>query len=378
MYLRTGLACILFIFLSGCGEETPEQKRDRLAGLQEERAKLEEKISSLEQELEEMEAPAAEPSRKKPVELRSLRKRAFSHYIEVQGEAFTRQNALLNPEATGVLQTIHFEEGDRVEKGQSIMQIDDETVRNNIAEVETNLDHARNIYQRQSNLWQKEIGSEVEYLRAKNEKDRLEKNLRSLETQLEQTKVKAPFTGYLDEIMIEEGEFATSSQPVARILNPDEIRIRARVSEHYRHRVAGLDSAGIKIPATGYETRAPVRHIGHLIDPGDRTFNVTVDMPDADHHLKPNMIAQLRLRDYHRDSVLTVPIEVVRHKEGQSFVFLAEEKDGEYVAVEKKIKTGKSQGGRTEVREGLNVGDQLIIRGHTNVNEGDKLNPESR
>lgn len=366
----------LSLLLLSCGEETPQDKKERLGDLKSEKAEIEERIAELERALEESDDPAAEvPSDKKPVTLQTLEKGEFSHFVEVQGEAFTRQNAMIHPEANGVVREIYPEEGEWVEEGETIMQVDDEVIRNNIEEVTTNLEHSRDLYRRQKNLWDKEIGSEVEYLRAKNEVERLEKNLQSLQTQLDQHQLEAPFSGYLDELHIEEGELANPQQPAARIINPREMRLRARVSEEYRHRVGGLDSAKVRIPAIDHHSRLPIAHIGQLIDPGDRTFKVTLRKDNPDERLKPNMLASIKLRDYHRDSVISVPVDVIKHEHDRKYVYLAENRDGDLRATERTVETGKSQDRLTEISSGLEEGDKLIVRGHANVSEGDKLNP---
>lgn len=370
---------ILVLIITACAsnEEELESKKAELSNLKDEKNSLTQKIEHLEQEILLLDQSFRERE-KKPAEVKILKPVPFSHYIEVHGEAYTDYNIAITPEVSGIIRTVHFKEGDWIKKGVSIMQLDDEVLLRNKDEIETDLAMARDVFQRQKNLWERNIGSELEFIRARHEVNRLENALNKVNTQLDQSKVLAPFNGYLDKLMLQEGEMASTAQPVARLVNPENMKIRARVSEEYRTRLTGLDSARVVIPAISYTQRATISHIGHIINPGSRTFTVSVLLENKEHTIKPNMLATVGLRDYHRDSAIVIPVNVIRQENDIRFVYVAIEEDGKSIARRKEIKTGKTYRNKTEVLSGLESNDQILIKGYSSVNDGDALNIQNQ
>src|SRR5690606_18171501 len=203
--------------------------------LKKERDELSVKISKLETELSASDTTASSDKEKKKtmVEVATVQELPFVHYINVQGRVVSDKNIMLSAKAAGTINKIYVDEGETVKKGQTLAQIDPDLLNRSMEELKTNLELATTLYERQKNLWEQNIGTEVQYLQSKNNKEALESKIASLQEQLQQTRIIAPFSGIVDEVRIREGELASPGAPAIRIVSPEEFKIRAEIAENY-------------------------------------------------------------------------------------------------------------------------------------------------
>jgi len=140
------------------------------------------------------------------VRIRQIIPRLFRHFISVQGTVESDNNILIPAQSSGVVQKIHVTEGQKVHKNQILAELDAAIIENTLAELEINLSMAKTVYERQKRLWEKKIGSEIQFLQAQTNKEALEKRLAATQEQYRLTKVVAPINGSVDQILIKEGE----------------------------------------------------------------------------------------------------------------------------------------------------------------------------
>src|SRR5690606_22348548 len=237
LYLFDLMKKIIYPFLialfTACGNPTPQtdlgqliEKRDELRKQYDELGK---EIAELEQEIALLDTT----KRKTLVTVLPAKVDTFKHYFEVYGSVDVKRNALLVAESPGNVKSIRVKDGDRVSAGQVILELDDDLLQKNLAEINTNYDLAKSLFERQDRLWKENIGSEVQYLEAKNRMESLENSRATLQEQLNKTTIRAPFSGVVDEVMIKVGEMAGVGVPVARILDLSEFHIEAEVPENY-------------------------------------------------------------------------------------------------------------------------------------------------
>ncbi len=319
-------------------------------------------------------APAAQKAL--PVSVTKVTPQTFSSYIEVQGHVDFDQNATVSSTAAGTLTSIRIQRGDRVSKGQVLATIDAAILDAAIAELRTRLELTQTIYDKQKRLWDQKIGTEIQYLTAKNNLDALRNSLATQQRQRALYTITAPFAGTVDEVIPKLGEAAAPGSPIARLVSGTGAKVLADVSEAYASKLSAGDKALVKIDglAGGEEVPATVRTVGRIINTGSRTFTVELRLNDQQlaRDLRPNMVAVVRVQDYTKKAAVAVPVDIIQHDEKDAFVFINE--GGK--ATKRVIKTGASYGGQTEILSGLNVGDEVITGGYQNLSEGQAVAPQ--
>lgn len=303
-----------------------------------------------------------------------LQRADFSHFFTVQGLVEADQNAQLFPEAAGKITAILVKEGDNVSKGQTLLTIDSKIVANQINELQSRLSLAKLVYEKQESLWSQEIGSEIQYLEAKNNFESLESSLETLEAQKSHYVITAPFAGIVDEINPKVGEMANPAMPAFRLINMKSVYVKADVTEGYLGKINEGDVVTAAFPSMNYEVETKIKRIGNYINPNNRTFKVTLELPNSNNMLRPNLLAEISVRDYHSDSTVVIPTSLVQlTPSGQEFVYAIE--GG--IAKKIEITTGKSYMNNVEVLEGLNGNEMLIERGARSVKDGDEVSIQS-
>lgn len=303
----------------------------------------------------------------------NLQTKPFAHFFQVYGTVEANKSISLYPEANGTIERIYIAEGQKVTEGQLLMELDSKLIQKNIDEVKANLNLAQTLYEKQRTLWVEEkIGSEVQYLQAKTNKESLESRLELLQQQLRMTKVRAPFGGVVDEIFPKTGEMAMAGQPVIRLVNLSDVYLSADVSEAYVGTVGAGTEAEVYISSLDKTVTSKVIQVGQFINPGNRTFKVHVGLDDHSNLYKPNMMASINLRDYHADSAIVVPNRLIQQTpQGESFVYIVKPYKEGFGEVERvMVQVGKSYKESTEVISGLSATDVLIDRGSRSVKNG--------
>lgn len=366
--------------IAACGGEVenitwPEDLVGKNALLREKRAAMEEltkDIERLEKEITEI-SPLTE-KKKRLVTTAKLSRKDFKHFVEIQGTVQSDDFVSASSEVGGRILQLSVKEGDNVSKGQVIARLDMEQVDKQIAEIEKGLELAQDVFERQERLWKQNIGSEIQYLQAKNNKERLEKSLETVKFQLSKSRVHAPIAGVVEKVMLKEGELASPGYPIIQILNTSKVKVVAEVPENHLTAVKKGEAVTIKFPALNKEIPARISLIGKTIHPANRTFDVEVDLSNTDGLLKPNLLALMMINDFTEKNAVSVPLELVQQEaNGTSYVFV--KVDGAEGAIAKKIvvKTGLSYEGEILVTEGLSGDEELIVAGARNITENEPI-----
>ena len=366
------LAIILISLLAACSGTTDKKaKEQQLAEYKKELSRLKKEISKLEKELAEESGTNVVNVYVEPV-----KQSEFRHYVDVSGNVNADKNIVVSPETGGNIVSINVKEGDRVKKGQILGRLNTEMIERTIKEVQINYDLAVTTYNRRKNLWDQNIGSEMEYLQAKSQKESLEQKLQSLKAQLDMALIKSPIDGVVDEIIQKIGEIAGPQIPFARVVNLDKLYITADVSEMYLPQIHKGEEVEIDFPVIGKKIEKKIYRVSNIIDPSSRTFRVRVNLNNEDDLIKPNMMAVLKLLIYSNDSAIVVPSILVKKDFTGEFIFIAEKEGGKWYARKRYLVTGIKNNNETVVLEGLKEGDALIVKGYAQVVDGAEVNPE--
>lgn len=363
------LLIILGAFLlTACG---PRDKQSQLQRMERQRDALNEKITQLKAELDQNtnDVPLAR-EQLMYVAVSEVTPEVFQHFIKVQGTVESDNNILIPAQASGIVKKILVDEGDRVTQGQLLAELDGAIYESSIAEVQNALDLAITIFERRKRLWDKNIGSEIEFLQAKNSKENLEKKLETLQEQYQLTKITSPIKGNVDDILIKEGEMATAGRGSIRIVQLSRLKIMASLSENYISRVKKNDTVRVDIPVLGLNFEHSIKTVSQVIDPDNRTFDIEIEVPREQKNIKPNMLAVVTITDYKNPQALVVPQNIVQKTGTEQFLFVASEENGQWIAKKKIVQAAESYDNRTEITYGLNNGDFIITYGFQNLADG--------
>jgi membrane fusion protein (multidrug efflux system) len=357
---------LIVLFLAVC---RPRDKQAELARLETQREAIDKRIEQLKEEIVKNNGTPREEALAY-VRAAEVRLAPFRHFIQVQGTVESDNNILVPAQANGVVKRIFVRQGDRVSAGELLAELDGAILESSIAELENGLKLAATIYERQARLWDKNIGSEIEYLQAKNNKENLEKKLKTLQEQYKLTKIVSPIDGMVDDVLIKEGEMAAAGRGAIRIVQLSRLKIRAALSENYISRIRRGDPVEVSIPVVGRTLDLTIDAVSQVIDPNNRTFNVEIRTPAKESALKPNMLAVVTVNDYTNPQALTVPQNVVQQAGSEHFLFVAEKQDGRWVARRRAVTPGETYDNSTEIVAGLNVGDLVISFGFQALADG--------
>lgn len=369
------LLFFLGVILVGCGKEKAERNTERMianrnidglkakqAELQIEYNKLGKQIAYLQDYIDEFDGRKKLPL----VTVYRVKEMSFKHYISIQGSVDTRQNTVLFSEYSGVLQQLYVKEGQNVQKGQLIARVDDGGLSQQLAQAELEYDLAKTTFERQQRLWDKKIGSEIQYLQAKTTKEASEKRIAQIEAQLAKTTILAPFAGTIDDVLVKKGAVIFPGQtPIVRIVNLSQMYVRGEISEAYLSNVGIGTKVDLYFPAIEKRMESKIRQVGNFINPNNRTFYIEVGITNEDKQIKPNLMAVMKISDYHKEKALVIEETMVREDaEGNPYVFLIESKAGKTILKKQKIEKGLVEETFVEVLRGLEEG-QLVVRERT-------------
>ena len=360
-------AIIVTGFLTSCSNTTVD-KSTQLEKLKTEQAALAKQIAKLEKEVA-LENPTKTTTKSKEVGVQELSPRKFDHYIQTQGKIDAEDNILVSAKSPGVITQVFVREGDQVSKGQTLAQIDNTMILRTIEEMKSSLELATTVYDRQKNLWDQKIGTEVQYLQAKNNKESIEKRLSTMNEQLDMTRIKSLINGTVDDVNVKVGENASPGVPAFRVINTNKLKVVAGVSEAFITTIKKGNKVSVEISDTGKKIEATVSFVGRNIDQLSRTFPLEIALPSSG-DLRPNMTAIIKVIFHSEPSALCVPVNIIQDVNGEKIVYVAEVDGTNTVARRKVIKIDGVYSGLAQVVSGLKAGDQIITVGYQGLNDG--------
>jgi membrane fusion protein, multidrug efflux system len=349
----------------------PDNKT-RLEQLKAQRDKINEQIVELETQINGSDTQPA--TKLFPVNVTEISPVRFEHYIEVQGTVDSDNNIAVPAEMAGVVKKIHVQKGDAVRKGQLLAELDGSILEKNIEALKTNLELANTMYERQKRLWEQKIGSEMQYLQVKTQKESLEKQIAALNEQYRMTKITAPIAGTVDQVMIREGEAAAPGFPAIRVVQLSDLKVKGELSEAYITSVKKNDPVTLKLPVIDREIKLKVSAVSQVIDPDNRTFMLEINIPGTEKNIRPNMIAVMVINDYVSENAIVVPQNTIQKTGSEDFIFVAEKNENEqWVARRRVVIPGRSYANRAEILSGLNAGEKIISYGFQNLADGQPI-----
>jgi len=368
---------ILFITITlavSCGSEN---QKSSLEELNTQKLTIVKKMDSLNGELQKIEKQISKIDKSKKLHIVTVlpvKSDIFKHFIEIQGVVQADKNIELRPELGGTVKAIFVKEGQRVKAGQVLLQLDDSSISNSIDELNTQLSLASTTFERQKRLWEQKIGSEMQFLQAKAQKEGLENSLASLKTQNSKMKITAPFSGIVDEIYPRNGELTSPQNPVIRLINLDDVHVEADVTETYLPVIHIGTETSLFFPSINKEISSKISQVGNYINPNNRSFKIRINIPNKDQKIKPNLLADLKILDFQIEGIIIPSTLVQKDQQGNTYVFTIKDENGEITIVKNIVTVEKEYNNEVYISEGLSKNDRLVNAGARIVKAGDIVN----
>lgn len=366
------LATGVVVLLAACGGGNDlESKKAELEKLKAKQTELNAQIAGLQDEIANMgDSATEENSRAKVVAVTSVTVQAFMHAVDVQGRVDGDENITYSAKVPSVVKRVNVKAGDRVSAGQILAELDADVVKSQIETLKKGLELANTVYEKRKALWEQKVGSEIEFLQAKNQKENLEKQIASVKENIDMYVIKSEYSGTVDLVSIKVGQGIAPGVPAISVVNPAALKIKADLSESYANVVKQGNPVIVNFPDINKSIKSSVLYSSKSINALTRTFNVEVALPN-DNDLHPNMVAEIKIVDYENKNALVVPINTIQEIDGEKLVYIVTKNaKNELIAKKVPVSVGKTYGTNAEILSGLNVGDQLITTGFQDLTDG--------
>ncbi len=379
------------VLMAACSGKTTsteiQKEKQQLADLKKQQQKINQQISDLENKLAQEDTALANKEKAKLVVLTTVTPQTFIHFINLQGRVDAVNIAYVAPKGTGgVVKALYVKKGDKIHKGQLLLQLDDAipqqsfaAAQQNTETVQTQLAFAKTLYQKQKNLWDQNIGTEVQLITAKNNVENLQSQLATLQKQLnitkqqlDYTKVYAEIDGVADDVNVRVGELFTGfsgTSPQIKIVNTNNLKVTTQVPENYLGKVVVGSPVKIILPDINKTIDATISVTGNLIDANNRSFFAEAKLPSGK-EFYPNQVAVIAIQDYKAMNAITAPINTIQNDENGKYVLVAAKEGNRLIAIKRHVKIGMMNNDNVEILSGLQAGDQIITDGYQSLYDG--------
>ncbi len=363
---------IITIILTSCGDKTVEAKKASLEKLKSEQAALTTKIKALEDEIKSSGAKLDSREKIVNVAVSNVETSKYNHFITVQGRIDGDENATISAKVPGLVLNVLVKPGSVVKAGQVLAEFDGKAVRKQIQPLETNLAFLTDLYNKQKALWDKQIGSEIQYKQAKTNKEALEQNIAAMREQLSMYKITASVNGTIDVVNLKIGQMAMPGMPYFTIVNFNKLKVKADVAETFANKIKEGNVAQVEFPDINKSITSKITYSGKGISTLNRTFGVEVALPNDNTYL-PNMIAVLKIIDYSKDNAIVIPVNCIQNSQDGTNVYVAVTEKGKTIAKKRLVKVGSTYNDKAEILSGLEKDEKLITVGYGDLNDGELI-----
>lgn len=388
------LFAVFLITLAACGgsgDAALKEKKAKLEELKGQQTKLNDQVAALEADIIKLDPSAQKDEKAKLVTFAPITPRTFTHFIELQGKVEAVNISYVTPRGTGgQVKQLYVKKGDRVKRGQLLLKLDDAIARQSVVAAQQNLEtlktqlaFAQNIYQKQKNLWDQNIGTEVQLITAKNNSDNVANQIRAMEAQIKISKQQLSFSnvysdvdGVADEVNIRVGELFGGAGQI-KIVNTSNLKITTQVPENYAGKVHVGSHVKVTLPDINKTIDATVSVVSNLIDANNHSYYVEVKIA-ADRAFQPNQIALVKIQDYSASNAITVPVNTLQTDDKGKYVMVAVKDKTKITAHKKRVIIGQLSGDQIEIKSGLTTGDLLIVDGFQGLYEQQLLTTDTK
>lgn len=364
MRISISSATILFgLVLAACSSESGKSIEQQLDELRKQRASLDQQI----QKLEAQQNPADASAGAQPVQTMSMTTQEFQHFVDAKGTVDSRSSITVSPLMGGRVEVLSITNGQAVKKGQLLLELDNEVIKKGIEEVQVQLDFATILYEKQQRIFEMKAGSEIQYLSAKNQKEALERRLASLKEQLTMSRIVAPTSGYVDNLVAKVGENVGPGMPICTIVNTSDMRIVVDLAEAFIPTVTVGDDVTVYFSEINDSLKTKITTVAKSVNPLSRTFRIEIPMSAVPKNLRPNTTCRVVINDISISDALVLPLSSVLHDTQGAYAYVV---DAKGLVRRRSVSTGLSSGSSIQILTGVQPGENVITRGATDVADG--------
>jgi membrane fusion protein, multidrug efflux system len=363
---------VISIIMTSCGGNTIEKKQAKLEKLKTQQTELTAEIKALEEEIKLSGVKTEKREKIVNVAVTNVETSNFKHFIDVQGRVDGDENTTISAKVPGLVLNVLVKPGSVVKAGQVLAELDGNAIRKQIQSMETNLSLVTELYNKQKALWEKQVGSEIQFKQAKTNKESLEQQISSMREQLSMYKITSPVNGTIDVVNLKVGQTAAPGMPYFSIVNFNKLKVKADVAESYANKIKQGNDVVITFPDINKTINTKITYSGKGISALNRTFGVEVALPSDDSYL-PNMIAVVKIIDYAKNDVIVIPVNCIQNADGENFVYVAVKEGSRTIAKKRVVNVGVTYNDKAEIIGGIAKGEQLITDGYSDLNDGELI-----
>ncbi len=384
---------IIFIAVaSSCGDTSKKDnnlsdKKANLEKLKTDKSKLDDQITALEKDIAKLDTSAANKQEAKLVAITPVTLQDFKHYLDLQGIVDSRSISYITPSNQGgQIKAILVKQGEQIHKGQLVLKLDNSVAIENVnaarqqtGSVKAQLDLAKSIYERQKNLWDQHIGTEVQLLQDKTNVESLENQLKALQAQVSsaqalanQGNVYSDVNGSVDEITAHVGETFNGNPQQGgyiKIVNKSDLKITVTIPENYATKITKGTAVEVSVPDVNKSFNTTISFISQSVGTTTRGLAAEAKVP-AGMVLRPNQIALVKILDYSSPNTPVINVNTLQNDEEGKFVLVAAKEGDKLIARKRKVVIGQAYGDQVEIKQGLQAGDELITEGYQAIYDG--------
>ena len=397
---QTSIAFFSMLLIASCNNSKKNDaalindKKAAIEKLKADRTKTDEEIKKLQADLEKLDSNSSNSAKIKLVGIALVTSKDFKHYIDLQGHVDAENISYISPRGMpGQVKAIYVQQGQLVKKGQLLLKLDNAIVnqqvnaaKQQLEGIKTQLSFAKNIYQRQNNLWDQGIGTEVQLITARTNVESLDNQLKAVNEQvkvaveqLNTSNVYSDVQGVADIVNVRIGEIFQGMTPIGpqiKIVNTTNLKVVTNIPENYLTRLHKGSVVEISIPDANKKITSSISLISQSIDATLRGFVAEAKIA-SDPTLKPNQSAIMRILDYAAPNAVVIPVNTIQSDETSKYVYiLAKLGNGKSIAKKVSVIIGEVYGNNVEIKAGLKAGDQLITEGYQNIYDGQIINTQ--
>lgn len=311
-------------------------------------------------------APAA-GSRAVPVEARVVQVSTVVDEVSAVGTLRSNESVVIRPELAGRIAEIHFDEGEPVEQGSVLVELDDSTYRAELANAQASLNLASRTFERLDDVFRKGSATARERDEALAQLESARAALQLVRARLDKTDIVAPFSGILGLRRVSPGDYVTPGQDLVNLEDIDPLKVDFRIPERFLSSLRTGQEIRVRVDAfPGRTFEGRVYAIDPQIDPGGRSIAIRARIDNPARELRPGLFARVRLIVDVRPDALVVPEQAIVPRGESRYVFRIV--DGRAMLTE--VRIGQRTGGAVEIVDGLDEGDTVVTAGHLKIRDG--------
>lgn len=317
------------------------------------------------------EADAATENRM-PVETAKVGEGDITQYLVLSGKTEPQNSTVVMPKIVGAekLVSLQVKTGDKVQAGQVIAVLEQSSVAIQLNTSQLAYDDALKNYEKNKTLYEMGAIAQNAFEQLETAYKQAENNLKVQQLNYDNTIIKAPFKGIVADTSAEVGDLVSGQTKIATIVKVDKLEIKTSINESLVKKIASGDKVKVMIPAEGEQIyQGTIEEISPTMDEMLKAYPLIIRIDNSEGALKAGMYAQVELITDLHEKTLQVPTRAVLKRDGVASVFVLQEGK----AVKKEVLTSLSNDDKTEILEGLEAGDEIVIKGNEDLVDGDAV-----